>query len=48
MGTSVTERALIAAAHTSIVVAAFFETIREQLGQDFYDELKISDAEKKR
>jgi ATPase family associated with various cellular activities (AAA) len=37
---------LIAAAHTSIVVAAFFETLREQLGKDFYDELKISDAEK--
>ena len=37
---------LIAAAHTSIVVAAFFETLREQIGKDFYDELKISDAEK--
>jgi hypothetical protein len=36
---------LIAAAHTTIVVAAFFEALREQLGKDFY-ELKISDAEK--
>jgi hypothetical protein len=37
---------LIAAAHTSIVVAAFFETLREQLGEEFYDEIKLSDVEK--
>lgn len=46
-GTSRHERGqLIAAAHTSIVVAAFFEEIREQIGKDFYEALKISETEK--
>jgi ATPase family associated with various cellular activities (AAA) len=46
-GTSRYERGqLIAAAHTTVVVAAYFEALREQLGKEFYDALKISDAEK--
>jgi len=39
-------RQLIAAAHTTIVVAAFFESFREHAGKEFYDQLKIADAEK--
>ena len=41
-------RQLIAAAHTAIVVAAFFESFREHVGKDFYDRLEITDAEKER
>jgi hypothetical protein len=40
-------RELIAAAHTVIVVAAFFEAFREQAGTELYDRLKITDDEKK-
>jgi hypothetical protein len=40
-------RELIAAAHTVIVVAAFFETFREQVGKEFYDRLEITEDEKK-
>jgi hypothetical protein len=39
-------RQLIAAAHTAIVVAAFFESFREHAGKKFYDQLEITDAEK--
>jgi hypothetical protein len=40
-------RELIAAAHTVIVVAAFFEAFREQAGKELYDRLEITDEEKK-
>jgi hypothetical protein len=39
-------RQLITAAHTVIVVAAFFESFREHVGKDFYDQIKIADSEK--
>ena len=39
-------RQLIAAAHTTIVMAAVFEVFRDEVGKDFYDSLKITDAEK--
>jgi hypothetical protein len=39
-------RQLIAAAHTTIVVAAVFEAFREGVGKEFYDKLKITDTEK--
>ena len=40
-------RELIAAAHTVLVVAAFFEAFREQVGEEFYDRLEITEEEKK-
>lgn len=40
-------RELIAAAHTVIVVAAFFEAFREQAGKELYDRLEITEEEKK-
>ena len=40
-------RQLIAAAHTTIVVAAFFESFHEHVGKDFFESLQITDAEKK-
>src|SRR5690349_19457736 len=39
-------RQLIGAAHTAIVVAAFFESFREHAGKDFYDQIEIADSEK--
>ena len=39
-------RQLIAAAHTTIVVAAFFEVLKEEIGTQAFGELGISDAEK--
>lgn len=39
-------RELIAAAHTVIVVAAFFEAFREHVGKEFYDSLEITEEEK--
>jgi hypothetical protein len=39
-------RQLIAAAHTIIVVTAFFESLQENIGKEFYDRLQITDAEK--
>jgi hypothetical protein len=39
-------RQLLAAAHTTIVVAAFFESFRERVGKEFFSRLKITDAEK--
>lgn len=39
-------REVIAAAHTTIVVAAFFEALKEHLGAEFYGKLEITDAEK--
>jgi hypothetical protein len=39
-------RQLIAAAHTTIVVASFFGAFREEVGKEFYDKLEITDAEK--
>jgi hypothetical protein len=39
-------RQLIAAAHTTIVMAAVFEAFRDEVGEDFYESLEISDAEK--
>ncbi len=40
-------RELIAAAHTVIVIAAFFEAFREHAGKEFYDRLEITEEEKK-
>lgn len=40
-------RELIAAAHTVIVVAAFFEAFREQAGKEPFDRLEITEEEKK-
>lgn len=39
-------RQLIAAAHTTIVIAAFFESLHEHLGDDAFEGLKITDEEK--
>jgi NACHT domain len=39
-------RELIVAAHTTIVVAAFFEALSEELGPGLYDKLKVSDNTK--
>jgi len=39
-------RQLIAAAHTTIVMAAFFEAFRDEVGKDFYDSLEITDTDK--
>jgi hypothetical protein len=39
-------RQLIAAAHTTIVVAAFFESFREHAGDEFYDWLELTGAVK--
>src|SRR6185437_9381612 len=41
-------RQLIAAAHTTIVVTAFFEAFREHVGRDFFGRLEITKAEKER
>ena len=38
-------RQLVAAAHTTIVMAAFFDALREEIGKHTYDELNISDRE---
>ena len=40
------KRELIAAAHSTIVVAAIFESLREEVGEEFYAQLKITDTEK--
>jgi hypothetical protein len=39
-------RELIAAAHSTIVVAAIFESLHEHVGKEFYAQLKITDEEK--
>ena len=39
-------RQLIAAAHTTIVVTAFFESFREYVGKESYELLQITDEEK--
>ena len=39
-------RKLIAAAHTTIVVAALFEVLREHAGSELFDQLKLSDEQK--
>jgi hypothetical protein len=39
-------RQLIAAAHTTIVLAAFFESFREHVGNESYELLQITDDEK--
>ena len=39
-------RQLIAAAHTAIVVAAFFEALKEEIGTQAFDKLEISELEK--
>ena len=39
-------RQLIAAAHTTIVVAAFFESFREHAGKESFKLLQITDDEK--
>ncbi len=39
-------RELIAAAHSTIVVASLFEAFRDQVGKEFYGRLKITDEEK--
>ena len=41
------KRELIAAAHSTIVVAAIFESLRDHVGEEFYGQLKITDDEKK-
>jgi ATPase family associated with various cellular activities (AAA) len=41
-------RQLISAAHTTIVVAAFFEAFRQHAGEEFFARLEISEAEKER
>ena len=41
------KRELIAAAHSTIVVAAIFESLRDHVGEEFYSQLKITDDEKK-
>jgi hypothetical protein len=40
-------RELIAAAHTVVVVAAYFEAFREHVGEEFYDALKLTEDKKK-
>ena len=48
MGTSGYERyQLIAAAHTTIVIAAFFESFHEHVDEKFFEQLQVTDAEKK-
>src|SRR5262249_4184881 len=42
----VEKRELIAAAHSTIVVASVFESFQDQVGQKFYRQLRITDAEK--
>jgi hypothetical protein len=42
----VEKRELIAAAHSTIVVAAIFESLRNEAGEKFYEKLKITDSEK--
>ena len=39
------KRELIAAAHSTIVAAAVFESLREHVGKEVYAQLKITDAE---
>lgn len=39
-------RELIAAAHSAIVVAALFEALRDQIGEELYGQLRITDEEK--
>lgn len=39
-------RELIAAAHTTIVVASFFEIFKKNVGKEFYNQLQITDQEK--
>jgi hypothetical protein len=39
---------LIAAAHTALVVASFYEVLQEALGKEFYGELHITSKEKER
>lgn len=39
-------RELIAAAHSTIVVAALFESLRNEVGEEFYKRLRITDDEK--
>lgn len=39
-------RELIAAAHSMIVVASIFEAFRDQVGEEFYGQLRITDEEK--
>lgn len=39
-------RELIAAAHTTIVMAAFFEALRNEVGAELYQQLKITDRDK--
>ena len=41
------KRELIAAAHSTIVVASVFESLRDHVGEEFYGLLKITDDEKK-
>jgi len=41
------KRELIAAAHSTIVVASLFESLREHVGEEFYGTLKITDDEKR-
>jgi hypothetical protein len=41
------KRELIAAAHSAIVVASVFESLRDHVGEEFYGQLKITDDEKK-
>lgn len=40
-------RELIAAAHSTIVVSAFFESLRDEIGESLYKRLKITDDEKR-
>lgn len=40
-------RQLISAAHTTIAIAAFFESLREYLGDDSFNSLKMTDEEKR-
>jgi hypothetical protein len=39
-------RQVIAAAHTTVVVAAFFEAFREEIGNKVYNQLNLNDAQK--
>ena len=41
-------RQLIAAAHTTIAIAAFFDSFREHIGNQFSKDLRITDAEKEK
>jgi hypothetical protein len=42
----VEKRELIAASHSTIVVAAIFESLRIEVGEKFYEKLKITESEK--